>query len=288
MKNYSSYTSEVVHQRCPRRFYYRYLCESDEDVTEQEKAKARYFKRIYGLNEAIGHVVHEEIKRRIKQILDGAASIPDSMIPNAQASQHLIALAEEGAIAEVMNGIMGESEIKEMAADVDVWVVNAMETLASIYDPLSDVAELETLHHIQTSKGKRRLKMDLLLKKGRKWVIVDWKTKDEVTRNDTHQIRLYMEYIRSTRSVGFNDLIGLIVCVKSGRMQRVQLGPLDDEAYMTTKDAQWGQPTGLPSTTRQHSREPEPLLDRYPVHSGPWCRGCAFLPLCAGGQDLPS
>lgn len=277
---HTSFTSEIVHQRCPRRFYYRYLCESDDEITEQDKAKARYFKRIYGLNEAIGHVVHQEIKRRIQQIIDGRASLPDAMEPNAVASEHLMALAEEGAVADVMNGIMTESEIKEMASDVDVWVTNALQTLASIYDPHSDLAEIEAPHYVVTGKGKRRLIMDLLLKKGSKWVVVDWKTKDEPTSQDLHQVRLYMEFIRSSRSVGFNDLIGLIVCVKSGRIQRVHLGPLDEEAYMTSKDARWNQAQGQPSATIQPSRERTPILDRYPTHSGPWCQACPFYPLC--------
>ncbi len=285
---HTSFTSEIVHKRCPRRFYYRYLCESDDEVAEQDKAKARYFKQIYGLNEAIGHVVHEEIKRRIQQIIDGRASLPDAMEPNAVASQYLMALAEEGTVAEVMNGIMTASEIKEMASDVDVWVTNAMQTLASIYDPNSDLAEIEVPHHVITAKGKRRLKMDLLLTKGNKWVIVDWKTKDEPTSQDQHQVRLYMEYIRSSRSVEFNNLIGLIVCVKSGKMAKVRLGPLDEEAYMTSKDARWDQPQGLQSLGMQLSQEITPVLDRYPARSGPWCQACAFFPLCADGQNLPN
>lgn len=285
----SSYTSESVHQRCPKRFYYRYLCETDDGATEKEKAQARYFKGIYGLNEAIGHVVHEEIRHRIKQILDGKASIPEKMAANTKASQHLMALAEEGAIAEIMNGVNTEEQIRVMASDVDVWVMRAMESLSSFYDPRNDQAEIENLHHVETSKGKRRLKIDLLLKKGRKWVIVDWKTKDEPTKDDVHQLRLYLEFIRSTRSVGFNDLIGLIVCVKSGRIKRVNLGPLDEEAYMTSKDAQWGTRQGDSPASRHHENESVPVEDRYPTHSGPWCAACAFFPICsARGEIKPS
>lgn len=278
----SSFTSTSTHNRCPQRYWYRYQSRNDDAVDQEQVRKLGL---LMSQQELLGHLAHDGMAKLVRLAVTEGLSDGDIRrirenclgAYEGVASESLAADAGEltGRIqlAETFNGHPLFCSVQDSLIHLDHYMSKGLECLMLLDlrpGQQSDVA-IEIEDRMPTNRGAFRLRVDLVFRRGDAVWIVDWKTKETLTAQDRHQIRIYMEWARRRYSVGPSRIHGLMASLRTGNLDRVPFDVFSSVAFSEPEKEQ----------VKIISKEPAEPTGTYPARpSKIVCRRCPYATIC--------
>lgn len=277
MKPLASWTRQISAQdRCPKRFYLRYL---------EPSGIALRFRRLKSVRELGGHVVHATLAKVVKAVANGdrvsdqhgameGALKEFNRILAASASLPPWTLLHECQVAEFHNGRHPKEEIAHWREIIPVCVENGlrvMHTLGFRSDAGERSMRAEEEIHFQKTGREHRCVIDVLVRDGKDRTVVDWKC-HSISNTDVRQVHFYQDYLAKAEHVPHSRLHGFAIDLLREEIMPAHFRPYDVMPKRPTR--------ALSALTKS--------TDPYPARpSLENCARCPFAAVCANSKVKP-
>lgn len=282
MKSPTSWTSQEVMRKCPRRFYFRY---KDPDPTGQIKA----LKKLMSVRELGGQVIHEVLADGVRYVAAGGR-ISDLTEAPAQALSQFGLIVEQSRrlaagvlhgdkqLAEIFNGLECSSEIADWEIKIPLAVGNGIR-LMHYFNLRSNregyKLEAETRGSFMHRGKERRFVIDVLIQDGNNTSVIDFKT-HSITDSDRQQIALYQHYLLGSRHIPPTRLYGFAVDLLHEQVEEHHYRKIEH----TFASTYTGYRPGVSSGPNKNVA-PVDSVESYPARpSLEACGICAFSTIC--------
>lgn len=257
--------------KCPKRFYFRYLDQTEETITRRS---------IVSIRELGGSLVHQTLAQIIRSVAKGERLTDFSTAPTDAAKQFATIIltarhADEHSahlrIAEFENGIEAEEEIHHWQQLISTCVENGIRVLLQLglrADSEENSAQPEIKVRYTKAGLERRGVIDLLLRQGKNYIVVDWKC-HRIENADITQVREYQKLLSNQEGIPPSRLTGLVVDLIREETLKVDFNPLNQLLSPRRH-----------SLALQHVSDPQ--RERFPARpSLENCQRCAFASTCS-------
>ena len=287
MNTPTSWTSQQVMRKCPRRFEYRY---GKADPTGRLKA----LRKLMSIRELAGYVIHMEMARVIREIAAGERLSDQDQAPAHALREFDLIVAEstrtppgilhgDTQVSEMFHGFPCLAEIGDWKDKIPVAVENGIR-LAHYFGFRRNHHQycLESEHRGSFFHRRKdhRFVIDVLLREGINTSVYDWKV-HEIRDADCRQVALYQNYIATTRQISPTRVYGFAV-----DLLRERVVP---HHYRAIEHTFAEVPNPSPTPSAANRLIPKSLVDDYPSRpSKEACRICPFASVCPDSAVTPS
>lgn len=257
--------------KCPKRFYFRYLDEKEETIAKRS---------IVSIRELGGSLVHQALAKVIQSVAHGKSISEFSTVPADTArefaetmlkARHANKHSPHLRIAEFENGIEAEEEIAHWQQLIATCIENGIRVLMQLRlrgDSEENSAQAEIKVKYTKSGLERRGVIDLLLRQGKNYIVVDWKC-HRIENADITQVREYQKLLSHKEGIPPSRLTGLVVDLIREETIKVDFNPLNQLLSPRRH-----------SLALQHVSDPQ--RERFPARpSLENCQRCAFASTCS-------
>ncbi len=278
MKPLTSWTRQVsAHDKCPKRFYLRYL---------EPSGISQRFNCLRSVRELGGHVVHAVLATVVRAVANGdrVGDHPYSGQRALEEFDRIVAdsgslppwkLLHECQVAELHNGQLAQEEIAHWREIIPLCVENGLRVMQTL-GFRSDAGERKMLaeqgFRFKTSERVHRGIIDVLLRDGKNWTVYDWKC-HSISNTDVRQVHFYQDYLAKAEGVPHSRLHGFAVDLLREEIMPVHFRPHDH-------------PTQIRHRVRLHvpEKSANPFGARATLEN---CSRCPFAAVCAESAVKP-
>ena len=236
MKFYTP-TARKEYLRCPKRFYFRYLFKP-EDPTEKEQHRS--LRKLYGIRELAGHLIHGAIAGEVRAYADGNMWNYENagkrcrerfldVVCRSYAEEPGV-LLDDLQLAEAYNGC----GIQELRDDITFWrdvipimIENAWRACFTLGLQQSKSGySLFAEHKVEHKIGDKthHLVFDVMTQSSARSMVIDWKT-HEIDNEDIYQVQRYLRCLHETQGIPTLRLFGFAVNLLTEEITSITYNP---------------------------------------------------------------
>ncbi len=292
-----SFSRQQMFASCPRRYYYNYYRSHNgwEYQAPEEAAAAYRLKKLTNLYLVLGEAVHRSAEQMVQRIQAGRP-LPEAETVEEEIRRLLrqvwissrdnqaLFLQKPNRVAMLHEFYYGLEIGGDVLAKINARAVTSANALAAspIWQALqaseTEIVSCEQFDTFLIGETPVYAVPDLLFKDGAgRWVIVDWKTGEEVEDNQ-EQVALYALYAHRKHGVPPQSILGRLDYLNLGTVRELTFSASDlqqVEAYAVESMAQM----------RSYLKDPEQNIAKaqadFPLtNSRGRCLWCNFYELC--------